>query len=80
MKKVFKDLGHKVNAGEIIAILESRELADAKINYLGAVKNADLAKIDWDRETLIVNNTSMMLDLLEKETGAGGNLPGIGKP
>jgi membrane fusion protein, heavy metal efflux system len=67
VKKVFKDLGDTVTEGEIIAILESRELADAKINYLGAVKNANLAKIDLERETLLVKNTSRMLDLLKKE-------------
>jgi cobalt-zinc-cadmium efflux system membrane fusion protein len=67
VKKVFKDLGDTVAEGEIIAILESRELADAKINYLGAAKNANLAKIDLERETLLVKNTSRMLDLLKKE-------------
>jgi membrane fusion protein, heavy metal efflux system len=67
VKKVFKDLGDTVAAGEIIAILESRELADAKINYLGTVKNANLAKIDLERETLLVKNTTRMLDLLKKE-------------
>jgi len=67
VKKVFKDLGDTVEEGEIIAVLESRELADAKINYLGAVKNANLAEIDLERETLLVKNTSRMLDLLKKE-------------
>lgn len=65
--KVFKDLGDRVTKGEIIAILESRELADAKITYLVAVKNTDLAKIDLERESLLFENTSRMLDLLEQE-------------
>ncbi|GJL77826.1 MAG: hypothetical protein NPINA01_08150 [Nitrospinaceae bacterium] len=67
VKKVFKDLGDQVKKGEILAVLESRELADAKINYLGAVKNADLAKTDLERESLLFENTSKMLDLLEQE-------------
>jgi len=67
VKKVFKGLGDTVAEGEIIAILESRELADAKINYLGTVKNASLAKIDLERENLLFKNTSRMLDLLKKE-------------
>jgi len=67
VKKVFRDLGDRVTKGEILAILESRELADAKITYLAAVKNFNLAKIDLERETLLVKNTSLMLDLLEKE-------------
>lgn len=67
VKKVFKDLGDRVTQGEILAVLESRELADAKINYLGAVKNADLAKMDLARESILFQNTSRMLDLLEQE-------------
>lgn len=67
VKKVFRDLGDRVKKGEILAVLESRELADAKINYLGAGKNSDLAKIDLERESLLFENTSRMLDLLEQE-------------
>jgi cobalt-zinc-cadmium efflux system membrane fusion protein len=67
VKKVFRDLGARVTKGELLAVLESRELADAKINYLGAIKNSALAKIDLERETLLLENTSKMLDLLEKE-------------
>jgi cobalt-zinc-cadmium efflux system membrane fusion protein len=67
VKKVFKDLGDRVKKGELLAVLESRELADAKINYLGAIQNSDLAKIDLKRESLLVENTSTMLKLLEQE-------------
>lgn len=67
VKKVFKELGDRVTEGEVIAILASRELADTKINYLAAVKNFNLAKIDLERETLLVKNTSLMLDLLEQK-------------
>ncbi len=67
VKKVFKHLGDKVEKGEAIAILESRELADAKISYLDSLKKAQLAKIDFDRESLIFENTADMLDLLERK-------------
>ncbi len=67
VKKVFKDLGDRVKKGELLAVLESRELADAKINYLGAIQNSDLAKIDLKRESLLFENTSRMLELLEQE-------------
>ncbi len=67
VKKVFKDLGDQVSTGEIIAILESRELADTKINYLSAIKQAEMAWADFDRETRVFENTRSMLDLLEKE-------------
>ena len=65
--KVFKDLGDRVSAGEIIAILESQELADSKIGYLARSKQVDLARADLDRETLLFENTRKMLELLEKE-------------
>ncbi len=67
VKKVFKHLGDKVEKGEAIAILESRELADAKISYLDSLKKAQLAKIDLDRETLVYENTADMLELLERK-------------
>lgn len=66
VKKVFKDLGDQVKEGEILAILESRELADAKIDYLVARKQTRLAIADLERETLVYQNTSRMLELLEK--------------
>ena len=77
VKKVFRDLGDRVMKGEVLAVLESRELADAKINYLGAVKNADLAKIDLKRESLLFENTSRMLDLLEQELDLEKVYPGL---
>ena len=45
-----KGLGEKVRKGEIIAVLESRELADAKSEYLGAIKRVELAQSTFARE------------------------------
>ncbi len=67
VKKVFKDMGDQVKKGELIAVLESRELADAKINYLAAVKQSELIQADLKREKLIYENTRQMLDLLEQK-------------
>ncbi len=67
VKKVFKDLGDQVFSDEIIAILESRELADAKITYLSRIKQVDIARADLDRETQVFENTQRMLELLEKD-------------
>ena len=66
VKRVFKDLGDHVEEGEILAELESRELADAKINYLAVGKQSRLATDDLKREILIYENTKVMLDLLEQ--------------
>ena len=67
VKKVFKDLADRVRVGDVLAIIESRELADAKINYLAATKQVNLAKLDLERQTLISKNTAQMLDLLQKD-------------
>jgi membrane fusion protein, heavy metal efflux system len=67
VKKVFKDLGDRVSTGEIIAILESQELADAKIAYLAKIIKVDMARADLDRETHVYKNTGKLLDLLEQE-------------
>ena len=48
VKKVFKDLGDQVSRGEIIAILESRELAEVKIDYLTRIKQTDIARADHE--------------------------------
>lgn len=54
-----KKLGDTVEKGEVIAVLESREVADAKSEYLAARLNNDLQrdlyqrnKILWDRQII----------------------------
>lgn len=48
-----KRLGDSVNAGEIVAIIESREVADAKSEYLGARLVFDLQQTLIDRATTL---------------------------
>jgi cobalt-zinc-cadmium efflux system membrane fusion protein len=67
VKKTFKDLGNTLIPGDILAIIESRELADAKINYLAKGQQLELSKSDLDRETLLFQNTQKLLDLLHKK-------------
>jgi cobalt-zinc-cadmium efflux system membrane fusion protein len=64
---VKKDLGDPVKKGDILAILDSRELADAKSEYLTAVKQAEPVRIEVERQKLLNTNTGIMLDLLQKE-------------
>ena len=45
-----KRLGDTVAKGEVIAILDSREVAEAKSDYLGASVNFDLQKTLFERE------------------------------
>ncbi|GEM_PF-12749 len=44
-----KNLGDSVREGEVIAVLDSRELADAKSSYLVHLKREELARINFDR-------------------------------
>jgi cobalt-zinc-cadmium efflux system membrane fusion protein len=64
---VKKDLGDPVKKGDILAILDSRDLADAKSEYLSAVKQAEPVRVELERQKLINKNTRIMLDLLQEE-------------
>ena len=50
VRSVFKSLGDRVRAGELMAILQSRELADTKATFLAAHERLDLAKALFERE------------------------------
>ncbi len=50
VREVRKNLGDRVRAGEVLAVLESRDLADAKATYLGAVARLALAQANFSRE------------------------------
>jgi cobalt-zinc-cadmium efflux system membrane fusion protein len=65
--RVHKDLGDVVKKGDILAILDSRDLADAKSQYLTVVKQAEPVRVELERQKLINNNTRIMLDLLQQE-------------
>jgi cobalt-zinc-cadmium efflux system membrane fusion protein len=65
--RVHKDLGDPVKKGDILAILDSRELADAKSEYLTAVNQAEPVRFELERQRLINKNTRIMLDLLQQE-------------
>jgi cobalt-zinc-cadmium efflux system membrane fusion protein len=65
--RVHKDLGDPVKKGDILAILDSRELADAKSEYLTAVNQSEPVRVELERQKLINKNTRIMLDLLQEE-------------
>ncbi|MDO8302581.1 MAG: efflux RND transporter periplasmic adaptor subunit [Sedimentisphaerales bacterium] len=50
VRSVIKTLGDKVQAGEVLAIIHSRELADYKAGYLGAREKITLAETMYERE------------------------------
>lgn len=45
-----KRLGDSVEKGEVVAVLDSREVAEAKSEYLTAAVKADLEKTNFDRQ------------------------------
>ncbi len=50
VQDVKKTLGDQVRAGELMAVLQSRELADAKATFLAARGRLELAEANYDRE------------------------------
>jgi len=48
--RVDKSLGDPVRAGERLALMQSRELAEAKAGYLSAVERLTLARANFERE------------------------------
>ncbi len=50
---VFKNLGDKTKKGETIAIINSRELADAKSEYIESIHHLELVKDAFNREEIL---------------------------
>ncbi len=50
VSKTFKNVGDSVKQGEVLAIIESRDMADAMAEYLAAVSGRDLAQNVLTRE------------------------------
>lgn len=65
----YKNLGETVSAGEVVAILESKEMAEAKASYLTALKKEQLASSAFLREkNLYEKNISSAQDFNNAET------------
>jgi cobalt-zinc-cadmium efflux system membrane fusion protein len=50
IQQVLKQLGDRVRAGEVMAVIDSRELADVKLAYLNARDRVPLAEVTFRRE------------------------------
>jgi cobalt-zinc-cadmium efflux system membrane fusion protein len=48
--EVRKNVGENVKAGDVLAVIESRELADIKAGYLGACEKLSLSEASFKRE------------------------------
>ncbi len=66
IREVRKQLGDRVQAGDVLATMDSRELADAATSFLSAKTQVELAVAAQERARLVAVNTAKLRDLLEK--------------
>lgn len=50
VSQVFKNLGDTINKGELLAVINSRDLAEAKREYIESVHYMELVKLTFERE------------------------------
>lgn len=55
VRSVSASVGSYVRAGQVMAVIESRELAELKADYLAAVEREDLAQASFEREERLFN-------------------------
>ncbi|HED54085.1 MAG TPA: HlyD family efflux transporter periplasmic adaptor subunit [Phycisphaerales bacterium] len=60
-------LGDSVEAGDVLAVIDSPELGEAKIAYLQAVQAKSIADAELVRQRTISENTAKLLELLRAE-------------
>lgn len=64
-----KNLGDKVKAGEVLAVLESKDLAETKASYFEAKNNEILAKTRYDKDAALYQmSIGSELELLQAKT------------
>lgn len=71
VSRIAVDVGAKVEAGQVLAELDSPALARAKSAYLDNIQALELARIDLDRSEVIHKNTQKALALSEGELSLG---------
>ena len=70
VREVFKQVGDEVQAGDVLATIESAELAEVKSDYLARRVERDLAEVDRQRAATISQNTKRVLDRLAERPEA----------
>jgi cobalt-zinc-cadmium efflux system membrane fusion protein len=64
--KIHKVAGDKVAEGDPLAVIESAELGNAKLEYFTAKGTVELARADMQREQAVYDNTQKLLDALKE--------------
>ena len=67
VQSVFKTLGDEVRAGELLCVLDSREMGDARMEYLADLTRFEVAKADFERATAVFENTQALLAILDQQ-------------
>jgi len=67
VRKVTKTVGDTVAADEVIAWIESAELAEAKLEFYAHVAEVGRSMVELPRAKLIFDNVNRLLSLLEKD-------------
>ncbi|MFQ5489904.1 MAG: efflux RND transporter periplasmic adaptor subunit [Phycisphaerae bacterium] len=64
---VEKTLGDRVQVGDLLCVLDSREMGDAKMEYLADMSRFEVAQADFERAAIVFKNTKKLLAILETE-------------
>lgn len=65
--KVLKVAGDKVKAGDVLAIVESTELGNGKLEYFSTKTTAEFSKSDLEREQSIYDGTEKLLAAVKND-------------
>ncbi len=66
VREVRVGLGDRVKEGQVMAVLESPELGEAKVAFLSAVQEGQLARTDLERAQAVHDSVQQILGLLER--------------
>lgn len=67
VRKVLKTVGDPVKAGEELAMLDSTQVGEAKVEFLKDLQEVQLAQADVERKAAIAENTATLIALLKKD-------------
>ena len=64
---VEKTLGDRVEAGDLLCVLDSREMGNAKMEYLADLSRFEVSRADFERARTVFENTKKLLGILAAE-------------
>ena len=67
VSSVEKTLGDRVEVGDVLCVLDSREMGDAKMEYLVDLSRFEVARADYERARIVFENTKKLLAILDPE-------------